>query len=203
MVAVDIRESKTRREFPFLDQMAAWLVLLLPWSVLAALDNGEISEKATNSGDIMNAIINQVVISMQREMEGEQNSNYSQKKEELRQQEGQHHRCHDATADEKGTYEKCKKSVSDRKERDAVNSENENNNDVQQGSGREGEVRQGRSMDQQYNFMKSFWKWERTLNSRPKLSNIAWFVLDNNEETAEDNKRKIHKRGSVAKSFQR
>ena len=202
MVAVDIRESKTRREFPFLDQMAPWLVLLLPWSVLAALDNGEISEKATNSEDIMNAIINQVVISMQREMEGEQNSNYSQKKEELRQQEGQHHRCHDATSDEKGTYEKCKKSVQDRKERDAVTSANENTNYAQQGSGREGAVRQGRSMEQ-YNHMKSFWKWERTLNSRPKLSNIAWFVLDNNEETAEDNKRKIHKRGSVAKSFQR
>ena len=182
--------------------MAAWLVLLLSWPVLAALEDEEISEKATNSGDIMKAIFNQVVISMQKELDGEQSSNYSQKKEELRQQEGQHHRCHDATSDEKGTYEKCKKSVQDRKERDAVTSANENTNYAQQGSGREGAVRQGRSMEQ-YNHMKSFWKWERTLNSRLKLSNAAWFVLDNNEETAEDNKRKNDKRGSVAKSFQR
>ena len=288
MVGADIRESKTRTGLPFLDPMAPLLVLLLPWSVLAALENGEISEKATNSGDIMNAIINQVVISMQREME---TTNDSQNKEELPQQEGrQHHPStvildnwirvikkemekiglmqnpgfdngqergselatriikksergkdsdeeedkdmrrlrrsfwmwerslnrkaqtkpawfvlpgaaagKDATADEKG-----KESVLERKERDAASSENEKNKDVQEGSGRDGEVRQGRSMEQQqYNPMKSFWKWERTLNSRPKLANTAWFVLDNNEETTEDNKRKSNKRGGVAKSFQR
>merc|ERR1712192_9791 len=52
----------------------------------------------------------------------------------------------DAMANEKG-----KKGVLERKER-----ENENNDYAQQGSGREGEVRQGRSMEQ-YNHMKSFW----------------------------------------------
>ena len=280
MVAADIRESKTRTELPFLDSMAAWLVLLLSWSVLAALENEEISEKATNSGDIMNAIFNQVVISMQREVE---NTNESQNKEELPQQEVRQHHLStvildnwmrvtkkemekiglmqnpgfdngqkrasnlarriikkseqekdsdgeeamrqlkrsfwkwerslnrkpqskpawfvlpsaaagkDAMANEKG-----KKGVLERKER-----ENENNNYAQQGSGREGEVRQGRTMDQQYSPMKSFWMWERTLNSRPKLSNTAWFVLDNNEETREDNKRKSDKRGSVVKYFHR
>jgi len=100
----------------------------------------------------------------------------------------------DGKANEKG-----KETALERTERDVVT----NNSDLQKGSGREGEVRRGRSMEQHYNPMKSFWKWERTLNSRPKLANTAWFVLDNNEETTEENKRKSDKRGSAAKSFQR
>ena len=39
----------------------------------------------------------------------------------------------------------------------------------------------------QYNPMKSFWKWERGLNSQnPELENNAWFVLDQEEEKDEE-----------------
>ena len=61
----------------------------------------------------------------------------------------------------------------------------------------------------QYNPMKSFWKWERALNSRPNLSNTAWFVLDQEEKNEEKKERKRRnyemkskKRGG-SKSFQR
>ena len=253
--------------------MAPWLLLLLPWSVLAL----EISGKATNSGD-MDAILNQLAISMQREME---NTDDSQHKEEL-PQEGQYHpstvildnwirvikkemekiglmqkpgfesdqkragklatriikkrgeekeedreikmlkrsfwmweRSLNRKAQAKPAWfvlpgatgenpeEDMEKGTGDsleRKERDvmATSSENEKK-EMQRGSG-------GRMP---YNPMKSFWKWERALNSRPNLSNTAWFVVDQEEGKQEEARRerdemRSNKRGgSVVKSFQR
>ena len=256
--------------------MAPWLVLLLPWSVLALVEQGEISGKGTNSGDIMDAIINQLVISMQREME---NTDDSQNKEELPQEEGQYHlstvipdnwirvikkemekiglmqkpgfdgdqkragelatriikkggkeedrdikmlkrsfwmweRSLNRKAQSKpawfvlpgaggenpvheGDIEKDVGGSLERKERDVTAMSENEYKDMQQGPG--GRV--------QYNPMKSFWKWERALNSRPNLSNTAWFVLDQEEKKEEEKERrndemKSKKRGG-SKSFQR
>merc|ERR1712156_468351 len=52
---------------PLLRLMAPWLLLLLPWYAVA-MDMRESSRKATERGDIMKAIINQVAVSMQRDM---------------------------------------------------------------------------------------------------------------------------------------
>ena len=64
--------------------MALWLVLVLVLSV----ENGTVRG---NSVDIMDAIINQVVISMQREMDsGLKSGTVEPEKEELPEEEGAH-----------------------------------------------------------------------------------------------------------------
>ena len=89
----------------------------------------------------------------------------------------------------------------ERKERDVdtASSENEKNKEMQEQEGfKGGEVREGGERMQQYNPMKSFWKWERALNSRPTLGNTAWFVLDqeNNNDDEEEERRENRKRGT-------
>merc|ERR1712037_939561 len=91
----------------------------------------------------------------------------------------------------KGDIEKDVGGSLERKERDVTAMSENENKDVQQGSG-------GRI---QYNPMKSFWKWERALNSRPNLSNTAWFVLDQEEKNEEEEERRKQEFSTVGKSL--
>ena len=242
--------------------MALWLVLVLVLSV----ENGTVRG---NSVDIMDAIINQVVISMQREMDsGLKSGTVEPEKEELPEEEGVHPSTvlldnwiriikkemekiglmpsPDFETGEKRTsdlatriikkggqqndgqaedLERLKRSfwmwerslnrmpqskpawfvlpgaredgtervngALNRKERDVGRKADEIN------IAQDGQARQERAV--QYNPMKSFWKWEKALNGKPKLGNTAWFVLDqgNNEKIRGE------KRRNGLESFQR
>merc|ERR1712156_688341 len=158
---------------PLLRLMAPWLLLLLPWSAVA-LDMRESSRKATERGDIMKAIINQVAVSMQRDM-GEKIK--AETPEETELTDLPKAKSQESPQVGMDSWVRIIKKEMERIGLIPPSFANEHKRAMRIMK----KARWSNRSTDLERLKRSFWMWERSLNRSPQMK-PAWFVLPSSEE---------------------